>query len=274
MAAEAYHASVGLSNSQLSDLAKSPAHFYALHLEPTRPERKPTAAMSAGTLLHCAVLEPAALAQRYIVKPHGMSLSTTAGRAWATEQAQSGLIVISEDDMATANAQKAALLAVPELAAILSDGEAELSVFWEDADTQIMCRCRPDFTHKTGAKSVILLDLKTTSDPSPAEFSRSIHRFGYHRQAAHYTAGFEAATGLRVEAFVFGAVSSSYPFIAAPYVLDDETFAQGAEEVDDLKATYSRCMASGVWPAFGSGYQLIGLPAWARQSQEIEVAYA
>ena len=74
--------------------------------------------------------------------------------------------------------------------------------------------------------------------------------------------------------FVFAVVTNAYPFIAAAYVLDEETEAQACEEVTELLALYASCKKSGNWPAFGQGCNVIGLPAWARRSTEIEVAYA
>jgi hypothetical protein len=82
------------------------------------------------------------------------------------------------------------------------------------------------------------------------------------------------ACGLEVEAFVFGVVSSSYPFISAPYVLDPETEAQGFEEVLELLDLFAQCKRSDAWRAFEPGYQVAGLPAWARRSNQVEVNYA
>ena len=271
---EAYHAGPGLSNSALSMLHKSPAHYHAAYLAPGRPQRKATAAMNAGTLTHCAVLERHALADRYWVKPEGLDLRTNAGKQMAQEAAMRGLIPVSADEMTTALTQRAALLEIPEIAEILSRGVSESSAYWIDAITGVLCKCRPDHAAPVDSESVVLLDVKTTADPMPEPFSRSIHTFGYHRQAAMYSRGYEQATGKRVSAFVFAVVSSAYPFIAVPYVLDDETMAQGADEVDELMALYARCQAANEWPAFGPGYQLIGLPKWARVSQEIEVSFA
>lgn len=271
---DAYHAGPGLSNSALSTLAKSPAHYHAAYLAPGRPEREPTAAMLAGTLLHCAVLERAELENRYIVRPPGMDLRTNSGKAMAQEIALRGLQVVTQDEMTTALTQRSALLDLPEVAELLSSGMSESSAYWIDEATGILCKCRPDHVHKHRDGSVTLVDVKTTTDPMPDAFSRSIYKFGYHRQAAYYSAGYALAAGVEVAAFILAVVSSTYPFIAVSYILDDETMAQAASEVDELLSLYARCSAANHWPAFGAGHQLIGLPKWARVSQEVEVGYA
>lgn len=272
MPSEDYHRSAGISNSMLSDLARSPAHFYALHMAPDRPERAPTPAMMAGTLAHCAILEPAALLDRYAVRPSDLDLRTTAGKELS--RLNTGRDVISEAQYETAIEQRKAVFAVAELSSILQFGRPELSAFWTDEDTGLPCRCRQDWTHDNGDGTVTLLDVKTTTDASPEEFSRAVAKYGYHRQAWHYSRGFERASGRRVSRFVFAVVTNAYPFIAAAYVLDEETEAQACEEVTELLALYASCKKSGNWPAFGQGCNVIGLPAWARRSTEIEVAYA
>ena len=261
---EAYHAGPGLSNSALGALAKCPAYYHATYVSPDRPRRNdPTPAMQAGTLAHCAVLEPYALASRYVVKPDGMDGRTVGGKAFAAEVLSRGLIVVSEAQMATALAQRAAVLAVPELAALLSAGQAEQSAYWHDRDTGTLCKCRPDWVHPLDDGRVIVLDLKTTSDVSPQGFGRSVWSYGYHRQDAHYSTGYAEASGREVAAFVFAAVSSEYPYIAQAYMLDDEAKARGAAECRRLIDLHAECVRTDAWPAYGSGVQLLSLPAWA-----------
>lgn len=266
-----YHAALGVNNSAISSMNKSPAHCYGLHIAPDRPRRESTPAMRAGTLAHCAILEPDAMPGRYAVKPSGVDLRTTAGKEWAACHA--GLTVITEDQMDTAKAQRAAVLAVPELASLLQLGAAERSAFWRDSSTGLICKCRPDWVHPLPDGRVILLDVKTTADASPDAFSRTVWTYGYHRQAAWYSQGWAAATGVEVAGFVFAVVCGEYPAIAAAYALDDESLAQGTEEANELLALYADCLHSGAWPGYGEGVQLISLPAWARRSVEIEVGY-
>lgn len=270
MPAEQYHADPdSVSNTMLSAMAKSPAHCYALHLAPYRPKREPTDAMLAGILAHTAILEPEALHARYVEKPAGMRFSTKEGMAWRDAQT---LEIVSHDDMFAAESQRAAVQRVTALKNLLASGEAESSAFWVDSSTGLRCRCRPDWLHWTGKRRAIVLDVKTISELTEDSIKRAIATYGYHRQEAHYTAGLEAV-GVEVEEFVFGFVSSSYPFLAVAHVLDDETKQQGRDEVSELLERFAECKKRGEWPAFGDGYQLTGLPAWAKRSGELEVSY-
>jgi exodeoxyribonuclease VIII len=244
-----------MSNSAMSDLKRSPWHYI------NRVNRAPTTAMKAGTLAHCAVLEPGAVSSRYAIKPAGLDGRTKEGKAWAESCA--GLEVITADEHATALAQRNAVHGVPELAALLATGYAETSVFWTDPATGVYCKARPDWVHPLADGRVILLDLKTTADESPAGFGKSVANFGYHRQAAHYSDGFAIATGREVAAFVFAAVSAAPPFLAVPYMLDDSAKAAGKQQRDELLARYAACLEADDWPAYGSGVQVLSLPAWA-----------
>lgn len=271
LAAEVYHSDPdSVSNTMLSAMNKSPAHCWALHLAPERPANESTPAQAAGTLAHAVILEPKTVAERFAVKPPGTNYRTNAGKAWHDAQT---LPIVALEDLERANDQQAAFLKVTALASLLRSGEAETSVFWRDKATGLRCRARPDWLHWTGPKRVTPLDVKTISDLTPKAVQRAIATYGYHRQAAHYCNGLRAC-GLEVDDFVFGFVSSSYPFLAVAYVLDDETMQQGKDEVGELLDRYANCQRLNEWPAFGDGLQLTGLPTWAKRSSEVEVEWA
>lgn len=271
IAASHYHADPSVSNTMLSAMTKSPAHCYALHLNPNRPVVEDTDAKSLGKLTHCAILEPETLDRHYVVKPAGMSFVTKDGKAWRDAQTP-GLEIVTDDSMRSARSMGEAIRRVPVLAKLLSSGVAEASCFWDDAATGLRCRARPDWLHFTGPKSAVAVDVKTIADLTEKKVQSAIANHGYHRQQAHYSNGIRACD-VHLEEFVFAFVSSSYPFIAVAYVLDDDSRDQGQEEVTELLGTFANCTKLNMWPAFGSGYQLTGLPVWAKRSQELEVDF-
>lgn len=264
---EEYLAVEAVSKSLLNDLADCPYTAWAKHINPERPQFKPTPAMAAGTLAHTLILEPRESITRYAVKPGGLDLRTTAGRGWA--EANADRVIVTAEQWETAQAQRDAVLANTQAGDWLRVGFAEASVFWVDAATGVYCKARPDWIHVDPEGRRVMLDLKTASDVSPDGFARAIATYGYHRQQAHYT----SAPCLPVDLFAFVAVSSSYPFIAVTYMLDDESLQQGRDEVAELLTTYAECKRTGTWPTYGQGVQFIALPKWARRSNEIEVAF-
>jgi len=265
MPAADYHATDALGATGLKLLRRSPAHFYGAMIDPQRPRPEPSAAMRNGTLVHCALFEPDALASRYAVRPAGIDGRTTAGKALLADLAASGREVVDTDAMGAALRQAAAVRQLPEVAALLADGYAEASAFWVDGETGTTCKCRPDWVAPAG-DGVVLIDGKTAQDASPDGFGRAIWTWGYHLQAAWYADGFEAATGLRVHGFVFAAVESAWPHAAAAYMLGDDVIEKSRAENRRLLNLYAECRRTGIWPGYPAGVQQINLPAWAKVS--------
>lgn len=260
-----YHADThAISKTGLDNIERSPAIFYARHLNPSRPPTpEPTAAMFAGTLGHCAILEPAEFDKRY---PVGPDVKTKASKDWkdfaACLDASQTPIKQAERDMAFGMADS--IRKIGPLRDALAKGSAEVSAYWTDEATGVDCRCRPDFVHTAG-NGVILLDVKTTTDASPEAFAKSIVNYRYDVQAAFYTDGYAAASGLPVHGFIFAAVEKEYPYAAAAYMLTEEDIEAGRRKYRRNLARYAECLASNDWPGFASDIQLIQLPAWAKK---------
>lgn len=283
MTAEEYHSIDAFSASGMRELARSAWHYRnRVPMAPTRP-------MLNGTLAHCAILEPGALSERYIVVPESAPRRPTKAQWgaknpspesklsmewWAGfEKSCGSRLIVAADDYIVTQAQIAAIQAEPEVAELFSTGYAEASVFWVDEATGVYCKARPDWVHPTGPRTVKLVDLKAMADDTPEGFSRGAARLGYHRQRAHYLAGFQAATGLTVEAFPFVVVSSVPPVLAVAYGLVDEVIQQGEQECSELLAYYAECREHNRWPAYAPADRMIDFPKWAKRSQELEVSY-
>lgn len=279
-----YLAVEALSATGLKLLARSPWHFA------NRAEADPTPAMLRGVLAHCAILEPAAMAQRYVVVPEGSpnrpsrrqweakkpSPDSLAAMQWWTqfEAENAGREVVSHAAYALCQAQLEAVKREPELAALLRAGHGEVSLFWIDGATGLYCKARPDWLPPADGNRITPLDLKTCMDESPSGFGRAAARLRYDLQAAHYTAGIELATGAKVAAFVFGAVTSKPPVLAVPYVLTDEIRDQARDERRELMDRLAWCQRENQWPAYGAGLQLLDFPAYAKQGGEVEVEWS
>lgn len=280
-----YLAVDALSASDLKLLARSPWHYR------NRVPVDQTPAMLRGTLAHCALLEPDAMAGRYVVVPEDAprkpsrlqweakkpSPESRAAMDWwrdFIDNRSIGRQIVSFEDYELCKAQLAAVAREPELAKILRTGIGEVSVFWVDQKTGIYCKARPDWLDLSGVDPLSPLDLKTCADESKVGFGRAAARLRYDLQAAHYTAGIEAVTNRPVEKFVFGAVTSQYPVLAVPYVLTDEIRDQGRDERRELMERLAWCRRENEWPAYGSGIQLLDFPAYAKQGGEVEVEWS
>lgn len=262
---EKYHGGPGISNSGLKDFAQSPAHYYARHLDPARPPPRTRAGQLEGNLAHCAILEPGEFDKRYAVYGQCINRNTNAWKAFAAEAEAAGKVAIQPDQYDTAMAQAASVRRLADVAELFSRGHAEVSAFWIDQPTGELCRCRPDWVFPTarGDGAVILVDVKTCSDASPAEFARQVGRKAYHVQDAYYCDGYGHASGLQVLGMVFVAVEMEYPYAASACSLDDDGRERGRAEYRRLLDLYAAARRANHWPGYSETIELIEVPAWA-----------
>src|SRR5690606_40760303 len=73
---------------------------------------------------------------------------------------------IKPEQYETAMRQRESVLSLPDVRDALSSGRAEVSAFWNDQETGLLCRCRPDWVHPVGDDAVILLDLRSEEHTS------------------------------------------------------------------------------------------------------------
>lgn len=269
---ERYHSdSYAVSNSGLSDLMKTPFHFYSLHLDPNRPppdKSEDTVARQDGHLAHCTILEPLMFHSRYIVGPE----VRRGTKAWeAFEALHPDKEVIKSGQYETARAQALSVRRMPDVAELLGRGEPEVSVYWDerliiDNDTgetiNVRCRCRPDWVHPVNDDSVILADVKTCGDASPYEFAKQIKRMGYHRQDAFYRRGYEKATGKKVLAFVFIAVEMKWPYASSAVMVDESDVEDGHHENQRLLQLYVKCLSTNTWPSYTQTIVPVSIPVY------------
>ncbi len=274
-----YHQGVGLSKSGLDLIARSPARFYAMRLNPNRPPERDRAGQLEGSLAHCAILEPEHFSARYCVLPadaprrptevqwkaKNPSDDSRAAMDWWREFSDriGARVVISADQYEVAMRQAESVRTLPDVAEALGTGRAEVSAFWNDTETGVLCKCRPDWVYPVADTGAILLDVKTYSDASPDEFRRQVARKAYHKQAAFYTDGYAQAARTDVLAFVFLAVETEYPYAASAVMLDEQSIDQGRYEYRTNVYTYARCIESGIWPGYSTGIETVSLPNWA-----------
>jgi hypothetical protein len=260
---EAYHKGPGLSHSGLKRLRKSPFHYRELERERDVPPAAPTPQMFNGTLTHCALLEPSQFDVRYVVGPD-VDKRSKEWREFTKQVPTCEVITSLQRDAAFRQAD--ALRRLPDVAALLSSGEPEVSAYWIDEATHVLCKCRPDWVSSgwgDSGRAVMLLDVKTASDASPEGFSKAVANFGYHTQADWYCTGYALATGLEVLGMLFAVVESEYPHACAAYMVDDDALLRA--RMDNRKALelYARCAANDEWPGYPTGIQVITLPRWA-----------
>lgn len=148
-------------------------------------------------------------------------------------------------------------LAQSELAGILDDGHAELTLIAER--NGCFMRSRPDWWT---ADRKIMLDLKTTQASAKAEsWARIMFNSGYHLQAE---------IAMQVAKILVGAAPQFYFLVLeqdAPYGLSiigvpPTTRALAAQQLDHACNVWKRCLSENRWPCYPGEVQWAEPPAW------------
>lgn len=272
---EAYHAGPGISKSGLDDLHRSPAFFHAHHRSPLRPVRSETTSQLHGNLAHCAILEPHAFDDRYVVGP-SVNRNT---KAWKDFVDGTMLIPIQADQRDVAMQQRDSVYALPNVFGkmtgkrVFSRGQAEVSAYWNDRENGVLCRARPDYWFPVNDREAVVVDVKTVGDARSFEFSRQCAKLRYHVQDGMYSEGIAMAAGLEVVAFIFVVVETAWPYAAASYQLGEQSRLEGFNEFRRLVDLYAECDSTDTWPGYAEQTSVIDLPPYALTPQELEITF-
>ncbi|HWB35670.1 MAG TPA: PD-(D/E)XK nuclease-like domain-containing protein, partial [Rugosimonospora sp.] len=117
------------------------------------------------------------------------SWRTNAVKADAEEARAAGKVPLLAKEHAPLAGMVAALRAHPWTSQILAPGTgvAEQTLIWRDGESGVWCRARLDHIHhRQPGRRLVVVDYKTTVSAAPEDLDRTIYRYGYHVQAAHY----------------------------------------------------------------------------------------
>ncbi len=262
-----YHALPSVGSSKLKTILRSPAHYHAAYLSGA-PRKEPTASMVLGSLTHTLFLEPEQYGNEYIIAPK-WDARTSEGKAIraAFVDAAEGKTVIDNDQMATAQAMANALCG-HQIHEAMTGGHAEASIFWTDDQTGLACRIRPDYhiapcdMWPTG----LIIDVKSTDDARAEAFARTCVNFGYDLSAAMYCDGFQqhyGTTELEPPLFLLLVVERDEPHAVICYECSPEMLDKGHMKYRTAMNLLAESTASGNWPGYDDGIQLLNLPKWA-----------
>lgn len=262
-----YHADVSrISKSGLDLVAKSPLHYWSKYLDPNREPESPTPALIVGSAFHSIVLEPDKFNEEFAVAPN-VDRRTSAGKQlWSDfSELNAGKTVLTSDQYDTIRRMRDAVMAQPAVEKLLSAGKAEHTIHWDDDDTGVACKARPDFLSSTG----IVLDLKSTEDASHDSFARSCLNYRYHVQSAFYLDGLATSGNPSFDTFVFVAVEKSAPYAVSVFVAPAEFIDLGRDTYRNDLNKYKRATETGQWHGYPKEIQTIQLPAYAFKKETL-----
>lgn len=307
-----YHGGPGISKSGLDVISKSPAHYRHSRAQgytaPTPSQRIGTLAHSyilehdtfwdhyalpfeapegaldtvaqlkdrlkeVGEKVASTAKKPDLIAQLKAADPAAVILDDVKA-AYTVEVGDRE--IITPDELEKLEGMRASILRHPKASKLLAPGSgvAELSCYWIDEETGVLCRCRPDWWRHDG----VIVDLKTCRDASYDGFQKSIWEWGYYKQDPFYQDGINEAlkqAGGTCEmpaprAFVFVAIEPVAPYPCSVFLLEQEPRELGRRDYREALNTYAECLRTDEWPAYSAEIESISLPEWVMRREFYE----
>lgn len=280
---DAYHgqpcAGPSVSSSGLRTIwAQSPAHFWCRSsLNPNRLPEDERPAFAVGRLAHKLLLEGReGLEQDFAIRPDEWSdWRSKAAQVWRDEQVLAGRTVITPADLETVTAMANSLAAHPMVKAGILDGFVERSLIWQDAETGIWLKSRPDVIPNASGDYA---DLKTTTSVSTKALEQSLASFDYAMQGALVGMASEVVLGIPMQSFTLVWVEKAAPFCVRVTTLTPADLERGRLQVRSALRTMARCLERGEWPGpdASDDAEYLPLPAYAakRIDDELEIQAA
>lgn len=258
---EVYHARhVGLASKSALDHVNRSSMHYKWWVDGGEEEETP--ALAFGSAFHCALLEPDRWCTSYCVVPDfgdcRFKINKAARDEWRRDHA--GWTEITFEDAKAIDGMVAAVRAHPLAGKMIRDGEAEITLRWNDEETGLPCKCRADYYVRRLSMAV---DFKSAIDARKAAFRKAVSNYGYHRQDGFYRSGF-AAIEAPIKHFVFVVVEKAAPHAVAIYTLGANALARGRASVREDLAALGASVKANEWSGYPTSIQeLDDLPPWA-----------
>jgi len=251
----AYHESDGISKSDLTLFAITPAHYKA------KEAYEETPVMTFGQAVHTAILEPSRFADEYTVAPENIDKRTKAGKEWFAEAEQNGKTVLSWDNHTDLLGMKKSVYASKTAKALLdAEGIIEHSGWWTDPRTGLLLKCRPD---KICTSLKLVVDLKITTEAGYDAFVKKVAAYRYHWQGFMYLEGTRQILGDEAySTFLIIVVETKPPYAVAVYRLDEEMLYIASQEIAVLLDEFRECQEADHWPGYPDEVKTISLPRW------------
>lgn len=260
-----YYRLKSISQSMLKTFIESPRLYQGRFLTGEFPQPE-SDAMRIGTALHMAVLEPQRFAVEVLPAPVCNRRTKAGNELYAAfcEKAV-GKTVLSHADYSSVLAMADGVKQCPHAVELLElPRETEVALTWQDEKTGLQLRAKLDGLIPDAFSFACVLDVKSTKDPRPAKFPKSVLDFGYWLQAAMYTRAAQLYTG-KPAAFAFIAVRSDVPYDCFVVRLDNEWQTAADRLLDEWLAKLKYSIDNDYYrdPA-QDVISTLAMPGWAR----------
>lgn len=254
MPAEVYHGSPGISFTGYKNFLKSPLHFKHARENP----KPPTASQKLGQLVHCLVLEPEKVAERFALIDGPMNKNPW--KQQKDEAEAKGLLPVGGTDRDKALGMRDAILSHPEASHLVKTGKKEYSGFAVHEQLGIMWKCRPDIWNED---VLSISDIKYVDDASEDGFLRQVLRMKYQFQSAWYLDVWGQLVGKPLQRHIHICVEEEAPHAVQLHCLSDQDIEASRRAIRIKLQHFAECEAKNEWPGYPAGIIPMILPHYA-----------
>lgn len=269
MTIERYHAGPGISRSGIQEFKRSPFHYWHKYLNPEKlAQEKPDIITGAnakefGNVVHTYLLEPERFEKSYLVLDK-VDRRKSVDKQRLEEAKSDGRAIVCAESFQEVVAMQRSINNSLSARGLMEGALYEKSIVWNDKDTDILCKVRPDIWH-----SNMIVDLKTSKNASHRAFQHDLFTFGYHLQAAMIHEALFALKGINMMNFIFIVVEKEPPHAVAVYQLDEKAVRFGIEEFKKILFELKDCMTNDTWNSYPNG--IIDLPNYVYNKTNSEI---
>lgn len=225
-----------------------------------------TRALAVGKAAHSLALGEPEFAAHFAILPFD-SMRTNEAKVWRDKTEAEGKVILRADDFEMVKAMAEAIRRSPQCARAFRDGKPEQSLIWQDEETGVWLKSRPDWLPDNPAGGWVI-DYKTTADLRPRKFSAQAFEFGYHLQAALQVDACRAVLGVDPVGIGHVVQEKSPPYLAELRLFTPEQIDFGRREYRRALRRFKQCWDAQRWPGYTDDAQYIETPYYIAQKME------
>ena len=260
-----------ISSSGLREIeTKTPAHYYATsYLNTDRIERD-TPAMSFGRAAHTLLLGDEPFEQSFVIAPFtNWNTNQFDGEIdgavrgdwkkasksdWKRHQLEDGKTIVMPKDYKTICEMRDVIAKHPIVQGGIFEGEIEKSIIWQDEETGVWLKARPDVIPHVDASGFTmddtLSDYKTIEDASPLKIMRAMIDRGYAQQLALCAEGLWHTRKQVIRCFTLIFQEKKPPYAVVAQEIGADFIWRAAQLNRRAINTFAQCVKNDDWPAY------------------------
>lgn len=237
----------------------SPAHYWHDSYHNPNREERDTGALRFGRAAHAWILGRPEFDKEFVVSPYDEFRSKEA-KAWREKQSRD---IVKPSQLEAIKMMGETILKTPLIQNAFKDGKAEQSLIWQDKETGIWLKTRPDWLPN---KLQFVPNYKTARSSRPDDFTKAAFGLGYHQGAALCLDGLREVLGWgETASYYFVVQEKAAPYVATLIVMKDTAIEWGRLQNRSALRKLADCLDSGKWPGYASGAVEIDIPAWTEK---------